>query len=465
MPDGKLIRQSSSYMDPGGTVYESDDEILRAISAPFADFYKRLLENSPVKEMLGHQLVETELALGSIPNYALTLRHRRIWPVSYCYEWPMEMLRDAALLTLDICLRVSDHGLVLQDASPWNLVFDRTRPIFVDFTSVVPQDQKLLWVAYDQFCRLFLFPLALYRYLPGRLVRALLRDSVSGVSADETARLLPLHATVHMPWLLGRLHLARFVLAIVRALGRESDLKRISSRFQPTREARRSFFISLRKDVRKIPRRIPKSRWVGYYADIQTFFHPSQFNTKQHTVAHLLAEIKPHSVVDIGCNRGGYSILAAIAGAKVVAFDTDERSVASLYQLARENKFEILPLVMDILNPSPSLGWRSEQLPAARQRFRSEMAMALGLVHHLVITYSQTFERIVQAFADYADNCLLTEFVPLDDPRAQDLMVTVRKDLSWCSLEMYIHALRKTFSRVERFPSHPQGRTLILCYR
>ena len=186
---------------------------------------------------------------------------------------------------------------------------------------------------------------------------------------------------------------------------------------------------------------------------------------KQSTVANILGELKPKSVTDIGCNKGGYSILAAQAGARVIAFDIDEVSIGGLYQIAKKQDLCILPLVMDALNPSPALGWRNLQFPSAAHRFCSEMAMALALIHHLAITQRQTFDRIVPALADFSTKWLLIEFVPLDDLLSLNLLKTHPKDMSWYTLSNFLVSLGREFRQVEQFPSFPVGRTLILCTR
>ena len=201
--DTEPRQHPGSFVDPAGFVYEVNGRILRGIRPEFATFYSGLLEDQPIHGMIGREIVETEVEPDGLEGYPLTLRHRAISPVSFPYEWAPEMLRDAALLTLDICIKLADQGLVLQDASPWNVVFEGPRPIFVDFTSIVPQDSNLLWVAYDQFCRLFLYPLALFNYLPGRVVRSLLTNSLNGVSPDEVAQLLPACAALRK---IGRAH-------------------------------------------------------------------------------------------------------------------------------------------------------------------------------------------------------------------------------------------------------------------
>jgi SAM-dependent methyltransferase len=229
--------------------------------------------------------------------------------------------------------------------------------------------------------------------------------------------------------------------------------------------ARQAFFEALKRDVQSLHFAPPKSRWSQYYEDINAFFDPAHFNAKQRVIAELLDRCKPRTVVDIGCNQGGYAILAAQAGARVVAFDTDDDSVAALYRMAKLKNMLILPLVADVLYPSPQAGWRGLEFPPATERFRSQMVFALALVHHLAITQIQTFGRIVQTLADYTEDWLVTEFVPLGDPRSQELLLTNRRDMSWYSLDNFLDALKIVFRQVETFPSYPVGRTLCFCQK
>jgi len=465
MADQGARQHLGSYIDPAGQVYERDGKILRGIRPAFAEFYIRLLNTPSIQVMLGQQLIETVVESDGVEGYPLTLKHRKISPLSFCYEWPPLMLREAALLTLEIGYRLVDHSLELKDASPWNVLFEGTRPVFVDFTSLIPQDPNLLWVAYEQFCRFFLYPLVLSSRIPSKVVRALLLDSINGVTDSDLVQLLPAFTPLRLPWLWGRVYLPRLLLSLVRRWSSDRALATMSARLHPRAEARRAFFRSLQKNIRAIPLRSGRSRWAKYYADLETFFRPAEFDRKQAAVAHILDQCRPPTVVDIGCNLGGYAILAARAGARVTAFDTDDDSASLLYKVAHEKQLDILPLVIDVLNPSPACGWRAIQFPPSPQRFRSDMAMALALVHHLAITQRQTFERIVPALADYADRWLLTEFVPLDDPRSQELLASNRRDMSWYSLDAFTVALKREFGRVETFPSHPDQRTLVLCTR
>jgi hypothetical protein len=226
-----------------------------------------------------------------------------------------------------------------------------------------------------------------------------------------------------------------------------------------------AFLRDLAKEVRSIPLNLGKSRWTAYQQDLDRFTRPEAYDAKQRAVAQVLDQLRPTTVVDIGCNRGGYAIMAAQVGARVTAFDSDEDSVGLLFLHARARNMAILPLVMDVLNPSPACGWLGIQYAAAAQRFKSELALALALIHHLAITQRQTFQRIVPALSAYAGKWLLTEFVPLDDPRSRELLTTNRRDLSWYTLDEFQRALSQEFNRIEVLPSNQEGRTLILCTR
>jgi hypothetical protein len=461
----QIRRDASSYVDPAGMLLSHNGRILRAIRKESADFYRALLTKPAVHNMLGREIVDTEISGYELEGYPLVLEHRRISPLNFCYEWTPPMLRDAALLTLKICLQLAEDGLVLQDAYPWNVIFDGPRPLFVDYTSIVPQEKDLLWIAYGQFCNFFLYPLYLYSFNMGQIARALLRDYVGGISDDLFVKLLPPSAPLRRPKLITQVYLPKAINSLVRRLHREASVKELGSRLSVSRPARLSFFSSLLNTVESIPLKVSSSAWAGYYSDIDSFTDQAGFDRKQATVHGLLSQHQPATVVDVGCNQGGYSIMAARMGASVVAFDTDEESVAMLYGHARDQSLDILPLVMDAINPSPACGWRAEQFAPGNKRFCGEVALALALIHHLSFTQRQSFDRIAAALADYATKWLVTEFVPIDDEKSTKLLVTSRRDLSWYALDNLVASLKQHFSTIELLQSSPSNRTLISCGR
>lgn len=453
----------SADRDPVGISYKKGDKVFREIQPEFSDYFINFLKDASSEVLFNRGLVHSRIAEQTARK--LILEHPLINPINYAYEWPLPMLKDAALLTLDLSLSLQEKSAVLKDATPWNIVYQNTRPIWVDFTSVMPQESDLLWVAYDQFCRTFLFPLLVGHFFTGRMARALLLESQNGISPNEITKFLPGSARFKFGWLNGRIFLPKFAMDLARKAGSEKELSKRVQTSSYSAAARKSFFDSLRKDVNSIPVDGASSDWSKYYQDINSFFNPAGFHAKQQKINDLLKQFKPKTVVDIGCNQGGYSILAAQQGAQVTAFDNDEDSIVLLYRLAKEKQLNILPLVGDVLYPAPQSGWRSQEFAAAPARFRSEIALALALVHHLAITQIQTFDRIVLTLSDYAEKRLITEFVPLEDPRSQELLLTNRRDMSWYTLDGFTTALKKAFKKVTTYPSHPEGRVLCLCER
>lgn len=453
----------SAKRDPVGDVYIHRGKVLRGIRTEFAEYFNNVLNDPTVKALLGTKVIETDVAEKTVSDYAITLEHPLIAPQNYCYEWSLEMLQDAAVLTLDICIELNPIGAVLKDASPWNVFYRGSHPVLVDFTSIMPQETDLLWVAYNQFLCQFLFPLLVGYYTLGKVTRSLFLASQNGILPNEVSQFLPVSAKIKFPWLLNRLYMPKYMMNFLHNTGQEKEIIKYQQKVSYSNQARQVFFEKLRRDVSSIHFSSKGSQWSKYYDDINEFFEAKNFHEKQNAVANFLQQTKPKTVVDIGCNLGGYSILAAKAGAKVTAFDTDEDSVAMLYKLAKEKSLEILPLVADVLYPPLQSGWRGVEFSSGPERFRSETALALALIHHLAITQNQTFERIVATLSDYCEKHLITEFVPLDDPRSQELLLTISRDMSWYSLDAFVNALKKEFKTVRTCSSYPKGRTLCFC--
>jgi SAM-dependent methyltransferase len=373
------------------------------------------------------------------------------------------MLHDAALLTLDLCLLFNRNGNILKDANPWNILFQGPNPLFVDFTSIIPNEEDLLWVAYDQFARTFLFPLLVGLFSTGRAARALLLANQNGISPQELAAVLPYKARMQYPWLQKRLYIPMRVMDLMHKTNQDKDISKYTKNMRYGISQRETFFLKLKKDVESLAIKTGHSMWSQYYQDMNAFFSPQAAHAKQKVISDLLAKCKPGTVVDMGCNVGGYSILAAQQGAKVVAFDTDADSISMLYRLVKEKKLDILPLVADVLYPSPAAGWRAQEFPSMPERFRSDMGLALALEHHLAISQNQTFDRVVATLDEYCDKWLITEFIPITDPRVQELLLTNRRDMSWYTLENFLQAVRSKYRTVETYPSYPEGRVLCFC--
>lgn len=202
----------SAMRDPVGYTLIDGKKIKRGIHKEFSYYYLSLLNEPFLKELLGSKIVDTIISTDSLDDFDLTLEHPLISPRNYPYEWPLVMLKDAALLTLDLCLELNKHNTILKDASPWNILFDRTTPVLIDFTSIMPIEEDLLWVAYDQFICTFLFPLLVGYFTSGNTARAHLLADQNGFLPQQVKRLIPWRARVKFPWLYKRLFIPIYLL-------------------------------------------------------------------------------------------------------------------------------------------------------------------------------------------------------------------------------------------------------------
>ena len=462
---------TQSFVDPNGRVFEWRGDIYRRLTAGYAPLWKDLFSRGFAQDLMREGLlVGTEITDFKSNPGELTLRHYRVPVVSYCFEWSPQMLKDAALLTIDLCIRLAEKGMTLQDGHPWNILFDGTKPIFIDISSVVPARDDILWAPYQQFCNFFLYPLYLYASGRDHIGRSLLNDHLLGATDHDVLAALPLrHKMRHPCRTLG--------IAFPRQLGKalekmpvefKDKLFAMSGRVNvslATPKVRLKFFRSLRTKVERLLLSTANSHWLSYYetADknyYQTDLSPRDWSAKKSTVEKILMDVSPTTLVDVGANTGHYAKLAANVGARVIACDLDVPAVDSCYVECRRQRLNILPLVANVFNTSPTAGRGATICAPAIERFRSEMVLALAVMHHVAATQRLDIDRIVNILSSLSSRALLLEFVPPLKPKVGASLVPSVDDYSLVALE---DCLRKRFQSVTQYPCYPKERKLFLC--
>ena len=354
-------------------------------------------------------------------GWVATLRHEAVPFVSYPYEWPFGMLKDAALLYLEILETALTAGMILKDGSSFNVQWIGARPVFIDigsFTRLRPGDP---WVGYRQFCSLFLFPLLLqaYKDIP---FQPWLRGSLEGIPARDLRQLMSVRDLLR-PGILTHVSLQARVEA--RHAAR-------SARRGPTDERaalRRAGFHTgliqanvgrLRKLIGGLHWQRSRSPWADY-AEQAPYTEVEQ--TEKAEFIRQVVHMRRWSMVwDLGCNTGRFARIAAEHGATVVAMDSDGLAVERLYQaLKEEGASRILPLVGDVADPSPDRGWRSAERRSPEGRGQPELILVLALVHHLSVGASIPLREIVAWLAGFRA-AVVVEFVGRDDPMVRALL-------------------------------------------
>jgi hypothetical protein len=406
--------QPASFRDPSGHLFRKDGVLYRHVAPGYGADYDRLVGSGLHAELVAAGLLvpHEEVAVEGHAEAHRVLRPQPVEFVSYPYEWPFSALRDAALLTLDVAERALRRGLVLKDASAFNVQFRGSFPVFIDTLSFESRREGEPWIAYRQFCEHFLAPLALMARRDARL-GGLWRAQLDGVPLDLASLLLPRSTWLRFG-LLTHLHLH------ARSQAFYADRPAPSRRVAVSQTSLLALLDSLRRTVRALAPREAPSEWADYERT-HGYAEESQ-RAKEEVVARWLARLRPRQAWDLGANVGRFSRIAASAGAYVVSFDVDPAVVEEAYRRGRfESRRDLLPLVLDLANPSPGLGWEGRERDPLEARGPADALLALALVHHLAIGRNVPLPRIAAWMARLGRSAIV-EFVPKDDPQTRRLL-------------------------------------------
>lgn len=464
IPPREVDYHPLSYCDPNGRLFSWQGQLYRGIKGR-GDFYYQLFHDGTIQDLIDKRLfVQTELTNLALDGYDLVLKHRSVPFVSYPDEWCDEMLKDGALLIIELEIELARRGLTLQDANPWNLLFDGPRPVYVDFGSLVPADNNWTWNPLDEFYRYFIHPLQLMAQGRRQMARSLLHDS------NQIVLWFSLPALIRRPYRdFDKRQTMRGLLSATKQRAPHLIPDKVFALLhgllsEPSTGCRRhllTFMEQLRQKVADIATRSLREQLTEDGEDGYLPLEPSsQWTAKHRSVKRVLAELRPSSVLHIGSHRGWYSQLAAMHGGAVVALDVIEGAVARLYRDAKAKDLRILPLVMKFASHSPTYGRYSQRLAPATQRLQCDMVLALGLVHQLVFERHLNFEQISEELFAFSNRWALVEFIQLED---QQVRKWRSEHYPWYTLESFISALVRKFQSVKTYPSFPDPRLLLLC--
>jgi hypothetical protein len=411
----------ASFRDPSGFVFTRDGVVHRRVNRAYAAHYDRLMSSGLYEELTGQGLLlpHEEVEEGGAGEAYLTLRPRQVPFLSYPYEWCFSQLKDAALATLRIQETALRYGMTLKDASAYNIQFPESRPVLIDTLSFECCEPGRPWIGYRQFCQHFLAPLALMAYRDVRLSQ-LLRVHLDGVPLDLARALLPARA-----WL--NPHLLLHVRVHARYQRRYEGRADAAAKLRPvSRRSLEGLLAALRSAVRRLEWKPRDTQWTDYYEGDSYSERSGQH--KRELVARYLERIAPRAVLDLGANTGVYSRIASDRGIPTLACDVDPACVERNYREVRaKRESNLLPLVLDLTNPSPAIGWANRERATLPERRPPETLMALALIHHLAIANNVPLPRIAAYFASLSKQ-LIIEFVAKSDPKVQLLLAT-REDI------------------------------------
>jgi len=416
-----------TFRDPAGSLQIEDNVVKRRVKPEMAKAALGFLRSPLAQEWVrqGRLIPTIESSdTGAGASGEILLEHPRVFFPSYPWEWTLGAWVAAAELTLDLCETLLGEGLILKDATPLNVLFEGTRPVFVDVLSIDARDpESPLWLAYAQFVRTFLLPLAAYRYLGWPLAASLQKRD-----GYEPADLYPY---------LGRARRwrepFRSLITLPFLLEKRSKSAAPATKLRQPPEVATAV---LRRNLRRLRTLLEKlkpvgrdSRWSAY-PESADHYTDEDHQQKQAFVRKALMQAQPRQVLDLGANTGVYSRIAAEAGESVVAWDTDLGASERNWREAAEKQLAIQPLIADPARPTPATGWRNREwlglLDRAQRRF--DCVMMLGVIHHLLVTDQIPLSEIAGLLRDLTTHWAIVEWVPATDPRFAEL-VRGRDDL------------------------------------
>ncbi len=411
-----------SFRDPSGFLFHRDGVLYRQVNIAYQENYDSLIDSGLYDRLVADGLLiphqEADLAYAQSAEVYKIIKPEMIPFVSYPYEWSFSQLKAAALTTLQIQKKSLDLGMSLKDCSAYNIQFGGGKPIFIDTLSFEKYREGQPWVAYKQFCQHFLAPLALMKYTDVRL-HQLLRVYLDGIPLDLASSLLPFRTRLVFP-LLCHIHLhaksqKHFADKSIDMTGRRMS-----------RLGLLGLIDSLTTIIDRLQWQPTGTQWADYYTF--TNYSPEALEHKKHLVGEFLDNLDPKTVWDLGANVGLFSRVASNKGIQTISFDNDPAAVEKNYlECVSNGETNLLPLVADLTNPSPGIGWENEERMSLLQRGPADTVLALALVHHLAISNNLPLDRIA-AFFSHICGSLIIEFIPKSDSQVQRLLST-REDI------------------------------------
>jgi hypothetical protein len=445
-----------SFRDPSGFIFYRNDSIYRQVNKSYRENYDLLMSSNLYDVLVAEQLlishIEADFEGHDPVNEYKIIKPEKIPFISYPYEWCFSQLKDAALCMLSIQKKALEYGMTLKDSNAYNMQFFNGKPVLIDTLSFEIHKEGQPWIGYRQFCQHFLAPLALMSFKDIRL-NQLSRVFIDGIPLDLARKILPLKAFSRFS-LLSHIYIhSKYQKAFSKK--RDFDKNKKMGRFGMW-----GLLDNLESAVNKLNWVPGDTEWDNYYDTSN--YSKEALKRKQEIVAGLLERVKPADVWDIGANRGVFSRIASEKGIRTISFDFDPSCVEKNYLDHKQStKKNILPLLLDLTNPSPGLGWHHNERMSLLERGPGDCILALAIIHHLAISNNLPLVRIASLFADIGKS-LIIEFVPKEDSQVQKLISTREDIFDDYSRKAFEESFMKYFQIIDSIPIEGTSRILYL---
>lgn len=456
-----MQKERSSFRDRDGFIFYENGQVYRAVQSGYKNDYELLHSSGLYAALTEKKLLipHSEIASEKFPSLTRVYKVLQVPAlafVSYPYEWSFSQLKDAALLTLKIQATALENGMTLKDASAFNVQFQNGLPVFIDTLSFEKYEEGKPWVAYRQFCNHFLAPLALMSKVDPEL-RKLSQLYIDGIPLPLASSLLP-YKTRFSPFY--QMHIHYHAKLETKYSG---DVKASEKVLNLSKTKLLAILNHLESGIMSMNLPVSKTEWSHYYDEFS--YSDEAIEHKKQFVKEWAAFTRAETVSDLGCNTGMFSELLHSLVKQVVSFDIDHLAIEKFYLDIKKKKVRnILPLVADLNNPVPAIGWANAERRSFAERASADLVLALALIHHLSIGNNVPFADVAEFFHSLAP-WLIIEFVPKDDPQSQRLLVTREDIFGDYAIENFEAAFGNFFTLEKKQSIKGTQRTLYLMKR
>ena len=448
-----------SFKDPSGFAFQHNNHIYRAIAPSYFSNYDHLMGSGLYASLIGHKYMigHTETNNFLSPTFAdyKIIKPEQIPFITYPYEWCFSELKQAALLTLSVQKLALKHGMILKDATTFNIQFSGNRPVFIDTLSFEKYNEGVPWIAYHQFCQHFLSSLTLMAYKHEGLLK-LSQIFLDGIPLELSSTLLTRRSYLNSG-IASHLHIHSKI--------RQKTTKKKKTEKKIVVSKKQLLYIveHLEQTIKGLKIKRKKSQWNKY--PLENSYSKNAKEEKSKIISIWLKSIAPETIWDMGCNTGYYSLLASAFCEHLIAMDEDHLCIESLYHsLSNSKTTNILPLVIDLANPTPAIGWENQERKSLLQRGTPHLVMALALLHHLRITNNIPLDKIAKSFSKMG-TWLIIEFIPKNDIQIQEMLMNRKDIFEDYSLNSFISVFESFFEIKESMLLPDSERVLFLMKR
>ena len=449
------MRDPGSFRDPSGFIFYENNKVFRVINNSYKTNFELFINSGlfgvlqKENKIINHTILSSKKKI--FPNQYKILEIPKINAITYPYEWCFSQLKAAALLTLEIQKISLKYDMGLKDATPYNIQFIKNKPIFIDTLSFEVFKDNYVWKPYKQFCEMFLGPLCLMAYKDPRLNKLLI-GSINGISMDLINKLLPLKSKLN-PSVFFHLVLQN---KISSSKSQSSSSRKISM------NQHLSIITQLMSFIRGLSLNKYKTEWGEYYKE--TINEKKEYLIhKEKVIENWIKKINSKVIWDIGANDGVFSKLAAKNNNSIVySLDVDWKCVENNFKSNIEEKNDnVYPLLIDLVNPSPSIGWLNKERKSIFERLESpDLIMSLALIHHIINLNISIYEFV--NLLDKSKKYVILEYVPIDDPKCKEIFSSRGDDFKYISEKDLVKLLNSKFKIVNSITLNETKRKLFL---